>query len=44
MNDIHNEEHDNLIGLLNYEKNLMIEGQIEQTRKIADTISSVTFN
>ncbi len=41
MNDIHNEEHDSLIGLLNYEKNVMIESQIEETRKIADTISSV---
>lgn len=41
MNDIHNEEHDNLIGLLNYEKKLMIESQIEQTKKIADSVSSV---
>ncbi len=41
MNDIHDEEHENLVELLNYEKHLLLENQIEQTRQIAESISLV---
>lgn len=38
--DIHQEEHDELMEIVEYEKKLLVDGEMEKTKQIAEKISS----
>ena len=39
--DIHQEDHDELMEIVEYEKKLLVDGEMEKTKQIAEKISSV---